>query len=69
MNGDGVPDDCQPCILADIDGDLVVSVPDLLLLLAQWGPCAPICLGDINVDGSVTVPDLLLLLANWGSCP
>ena len=52
----------------DLDGDLVVGVPDLLLLLAQWGPCPPNCFGDINGDGSVNVPDLLLLLANWGPC-
>ena len=54
---------------ADLDGDGEVGVPDLLLLLAQWGPCPPTCLGDINGDGSVNVPDLLTLLANWGACP
>ncbi len=53
----------------DIDGDRVVGVPDLLLLLAQWGPCPPNCLGDLNGDGAVNVPDLLTLLAAWGPCP
>ncbi len=27
-----------PCV-ADIDGDGLVGVPDLLTLLAAWGPC------------------------------
>ena len=53
----------------DLDGDDIVGVPDLLLLLAQWGPGPPTCLGDLNGDISVNVPDLLLLLANWGPCP
>ncbi len=53
---------------ADIDGDLNVGVPDLLALLAAWGPNAghP---ADLDGDGVVAVPDLLTLLAAWGPCP
>ncbi len=47
---------CDPCSLADLDGDLIVGVPDLLLLLAQWGPCPAKCFGDIDGDGVVAVP-------------
>lgn len=68
-NGNGVPDECEPCLPADLDSDGLVGVSDLLLLLAQWGVCPPICLGDINGDGNVGVPDLLIFLANWGPCP
>lgn len=52
----------------DLDGDGVVGVPDLLVLLAAWGtsPCGP---PDIDGDGTVAVPDLLILLANWGPGP
>ncbi len=52
----------------DFTGDCAVGVPDLLVLLANWGPCddAGICPADLNQDGSVGVPDLLDLLANWG---
>ncbi len=56
----------------DIDGLCSVSVPDLLLLLAAWGPCpAPPdpCPADIDLDGTVGVADLLILLANWGLGP
>ncbi len=54
---------------ADLDGSDDVGVPDLLLLLAQWGPCPPNCFADMNGDGAVNVPDLLQLLAAWGMCP
>ncbi len=58
-----------PECLGDIDGNGVVDTPDLLILLAQWGPCPPTCLGDIDGDGGVGVSDLILLLGNWGPCP
>lgn len=57
-------------IPGDIDGDGVVDVTDLLVLLAAWGPCPkpcpPSCAADINDDCIVNVTDLLTLLANWG---
>ena len=56
---------------ADINGDGEVSVPDLLLLLAAWGPCPgpcpPSCPEDIDGDCAVAVPDLLILLGAWGT--
>ena len=56
--------------LGDLNGDCVVGVADLLLLLAAWGPCPPGgCLGDLNGDGVVGVGDMLILFANWGPCP
>jgi len=56
---------------ADLNGDGVVNVPDLLQLLAAWGPCPDPpaeCPEDINGDGAVDVADLLILLAHWGQC-
>ena len=54
----------------DLTGDGVVGVPDLLALLAAWGPCAgpcpPACSEDLDGDCAIAVPDLLILLANWG---
>ncbi len=54
---------------ADVNGDGVVGITDLLLLLASWGACpaAPThCPGDVNGDGRVGIVDLLAVLAAWG---
>jgi len=51
---------------ADITGDGVVDVLDLLQLLDDWGEAASPA--DINHDGIVDVLDLLLLLDAWGPC-
>ena len=50
-----------------LDGDGTVAVPDLLALLAAWGP-NPGHQADLDGDGVVAVPDLLILLAAWGPC-
>ncbi len=61
----------------DGNGDGIVSVTDLLALLAQYDPMSPVnCTGgscDYNEDGCVDVVDLLKLLAHYDSaglgCP
>jgi hypothetical protein len=57
-------------VAGDLDGDGVVGITDLLLLLVAWGPCpAPpeTCPADLDGDGLVGITDLLTLLTNWGS--
>ncbi|MCZ6445696.1 MAG: FG-GAP-like repeat-containing protein [Planctomycetota bacterium] len=56
----------SPCP-ADLDGDGVVGILDLLSLLAAWGtdPGGP---PDLDGDGTVGILDLLALVANWGPC-
>lgn len=57
----------DPVRVADLDGDAMVTVVDLLGLLSAWGACpTTCCLADLDLDGSVGVADLLKLLANWG---
>src|SRR5690606_25784098 len=53
---------------ADLDGNNVVDVQDLLVMLAAWGPC-DMCAADLNGTGAVDVQDMLLLLTAWGPCP
>jgi len=65
VNGDGIPDECQQCI-ADITGDNMVDVKDLLAIIGYWGSDGP--LGDINEDGIVDVIDMLIVIGNWGPC-
>ncbi len=61
---------CGGC-KADLDGDNVVGVKDLLILLGVWGPCPPKedCPADFDDSGDVGVKDLLFLLGVWGPCP
>jgi hypothetical protein len=61
----------SPCACTgDLNGDVVVNVSDLLILLSGWGSCNPdfYCQADLNGDGVVNVSDLLILLSAWGAC-
>jgi len=57
-----------PACDGDIDGDGSVGFPDLLAILAAWGPC-PGCPEDIDGDSNVGLTDLLTVLSAWGPCP
>ena len=56
---------CGDKVDPDIDGNGVVDVNDLLMLLADWGLCDG-CAADLDGNGAVDVNDLLELLAAWG---
>lgn len=60
------PDACegQPCP-GDVDGNGVVDVDDLLLILSGWGGDGS---GDADGDGDVDVDDLLMAIGNFGDC-
>ncbi len=57
----------NPCY-ADITGDSIVDVSDLLEVIAAWGFCIN-CPPDINRDDLVDISDLLEIVASWGHCP
>ena len=66
---------CQPPPRnpADLTGNNMVGVVDLLRLLDRWGACEfercfvlEPCKGDFNHDHEVNVFDLIFLLENWG---
>ena len=52
---------------ADINGDGVVDVADMLLLLGAWGVCdnQTGCIEDLNGDGTIDVADMLEMLGAW----
>ena len=65
-----LPNDCA----SDSNGDNVVSLTDLLLVISQWGVCGDGTLrpeGDIaplpNGDCCVNLTDLLAVISDWGS--
>lgn len=58
---------CEPgTCLGDVNGDLSVTVADMLLLLGQFD-CIMDCPADLNEDGFVGVGDLLIVLAFFGT--
>jgi hypothetical protein len=52
---------------ADLNGDGVINVQDLLMVVGAFGNVGGP--EDINGDGIVNVTDLLLVIATWGPCP
>jgi hypothetical protein len=68
-NDNGMPDECEqpdPCP-GDVNGDDLVNIDDLFLVLNEWGQNdSP---GDVNDDGLVNIDDLFILLNGWGPCP
>jgi len=56
-----------PCP-ADINGDDLVNVNDLLAVISSWGATGPNP-ADINGDSIVDVNDLLAVVSAWGVCP
>jgi hypothetical protein len=62
-----VPDCAVPALPGDLNGDGWIGVPDVLLLLDEWGSCPECgtCAADVDGDCEVGVGDFLLLLAGW----
>ncbi len=68
-NANGTPDECEPCV-GDLNGDLVVNLDDLSILLVHFGQSgvSPAD-GDLDGDTDVDLDDLSLLLVHFGeSC-
>ncbi|UCD74173.1 MAG: right-handed parallel beta-helix repeat-containing protein [Phycisphaerales bacterium] len=55
---------CPP----DLNGDLIVDIEDLFLVMGAWGACDG-CPHDLNDDGKVNIDDLFYVLNHWGPCP
>ena len=59
-----IPNPADPCP-ADLSGDGVVNVTDLLLIISAWGSAK----GDVTGDGVTDVSDLLVAIGAFGPCP
>jgi hypothetical protein len=60
--------ECALACPADLNGDGLVNVADMLILFDNWGSCSG-CPADLNGDGLVNVADMLILFDAWGNCP
>ena len=54
----------DPPVYGDLNGDGLVNIDDMLIVIGQWGPCDG-CVGDINGTGEVNIDDLLIVIGNW----
>ncbi len=55
------------CCDADINGDGLVGVDEILVIIAHWGTSD--VNADVTNDGTVSADDILFVLSNWGACP
>lgn len=65
-NCDGILSSEESGCPLDLDGDQLVTVSDVLTVLAEFG-CVSDCVADLNGDGQVTVADILAMLGGFGS--
>jgi hypothetical protein len=57
----------EPC--ADVTGDGVIDVDDLIAVIAGWGPCPEGCAADVDGSDAVDVDDLIFVILNWPAKP
>ena len=58
--------DCETLCEADVNGDSVVNVDDILVILGAYGTSDPA--SDIDGNGTVDVNDVLVVISAWGEC-
>jgi hypothetical protein len=54
-----------PPVPGDVNGDSVVNVQDLTLIITAWGAAPPGEPADLNGDGVVDVQDLIEVITQW----
>ena len=64
----GRPDGCDEGCAADLDGNGVVGLADLLAVISAWGRCDAECPEDLDGSGFVDIGDLLIMLSSWAPC-
>lgn len=71
-NMDGTADVCAmqaPCP-GDANGDRMVGIADLAIMIQQWAQSGAGLPGDVDGNGMVGLSDVALAIQNWGSvCP
>jgi 6-phosphogluconolactonase (cycloisomerase 2 family) len=55
-----------PACIADVTGDQLVNIDDLIAIINSWGSAGGPA--DVNSDGSVNEDDLIFVINAWGPC-
>jgi hypothetical protein len=64
LGGNTIGTDCGIPSSSDIDGDGIVGVIDLLIIIEYWGTDE--VHADLDGSGIVDVGDILIIVADWG---
>lgn len=72
-NGNGIIDACEAvACLADFDGDELVGLSDLAMMIADFdlpeADASQLRACDLDGDGRVDLTDLAILIIHWGPC-
>ena len=69
LNGNGIPDECEPDCPGDLNADGTIDLEDLATLLANYGMTSGATYenGDGDADGDVDLSDLSALLSVYGT--
>jgi hypothetical protein len=53
----------------DVNGDRIVNLLDIVILLDAWGPCTTVACAnsDFNCDGVINLLDIVLILSKYGT--
>ena len=58
---------CAPICVGDVNGDLVIDLTDLGILLIDFGCTGAGCVGDVDDNLETDLSDLLALLGHFGA--
>ncbi len=58
--------DAEPSCPADLDGNMIIDVQDLVALIVAWG--TDDAAADLDGSGIVDVGDLVMVIVAWGDC-
>ncbi len=66
-NCNDILDPMELPLCADLDGDLVITINDMFIIIGAMDCVGTNCLGDLNNDLIVDMTDFLIVLSNFGN--
>jgi choice-of-anchor B domain-containing protein len=66
-NCNNIIDPTEMSFCADLDGDLIITINDMYIIIGEMECTGNNCIGDLNNDLVVDITDFLLVLSNFGT--